>query len=188
MGEGSVVRTAGGRSDVVLVGDGELVRGADVVARRLREEGFSVAEPLAAEGWCAIVDAMSQVQARSAVVVYSAPEPAAPNADGCGDGPRIAASIMAAVDVEVIVVGGVADGDLGEVTASLAEEGARLVDVSPMLVSVDGAAACEWWDDCIVTDDAITGGSAYVIVRDDEGLTVAGHQRMARMIVAAVQS
>ena len=187
-GEGSLDPTSDGGSDVVLVGDGELMRGADVVARRLREEGFSVADPVVAEGWCAIVDVVSDVRARTAVVVYSATDTTVDEADGCGDGPRVAASILEAVDADVVVVGGVADGDIGDVTTSLDEQGARVVDVSPMLVSVDGAAACEWWDDCIVTENAVTGGSAYVMVRDGKGLTLAGHQRMARMVVAAVQS
>lgn len=175
-------------SDVVLVGDGELMRGADVVARRLREEGYSVGEPIPAEGWCAIVDGLSGARARSTVVVYSATDMTLESTDECGDGSHIARSIMAAVDGDVVVVGGVTEGDMGEVDVALVDAGARLVDVSSMLASVDGAAACEWWDDCIVVDNLVTGGSAYVIVRDEMGLTLAGHQRMARMIVAAVQS
>ena len=42
---------------------------------------------------------------------------------------------------------------------------------------------CLWWDDCL-TD---ASGVGYVIVRDENGLTMAGQQRVARAIVAGVQ-
>jgi hypothetical protein len=40
-----------------------------------------------------------------------------------------------------------------------------------------------WWDDCIPDGK----GFGYVIVRNGDGLTLAGQQRVARMIVASVQ-
>ena len=170
--------------DVVLVGDGELVRGSDVVARRLREEGFSVAEPVAAVDWCDVVDRVADVSARVAVVVHvSADQIVGAGSLSCGDAVDVATRLLDEADRLVVVTG--VDGNasaVDPVATALVDHGASSVDVSGLLSGVDGATSCLWWDDCVIAED----GTAYVIVRDDSGLTGAGHQRMARMIVAAV--
>jgi len=172
--------------DVVLVGDGELIRGSDVVSRRLREEGFSVADPVEASDWCDIADRVVDIRARVAVVVHI--DPVADTTDpSCGDATWIAERILSSPG-RIVVVSGIdaadddADGVRDEVVDSLIARGSTLVDVSRLLAGVDGATSCLWWDDCVVSDEGI----AYVVVRDEDGLTLAGHQRMARMIVSAV--
>jgi hypothetical protein len=42
---------------------------------------------------------------------------------------------------------------------------------------------CLWWDDCVF--EGLNPG--YVVLRDEDGLTEAGQQRVARLIVATVQ-
>jgi hypothetical protein len=51
-----------------------------------------------------------------------------------------------------------------------------------MLAEVDEHVDCLWWDDCLPDEN----GVGYVIVRDANGLTLAGQQRVARIIVANV--
>lgn len=180
-GDGHSVGVEAGRDDVAVVGSGEIIRGADVVARRLREEGYTVGEPVPTNDWCGFVERLPSIDPREAVVVHQ------PTAGGdCGSAIRIADDVMAALGdgIDLVVVVGLVEGDRTTVVDSLAEAGARIVDASTLLADVDGAAGCLWWDDCLAASD----GSGYVVVRDGDGLTVAGHQRMARMIVAAVQS
>ena len=170
--------------DIVLVGDGELIRGSDVVSRRLREEGFSVAEPVEAADWCEVADRVADASARVAVVIHIDPVDDVPG-DDC-ESPSQVADRIVGTQPRVVVVSGLGpagDDDSDEVLDALTARGATSVDVSRLLAGVDGATSCLWWDDCVVADN----GNAYVVVRDESGLTLAGHQRMARMIVSAVQ-
>jgi hypothetical protein len=69
------------------------------------------------------------------------------------------------------------------VVTALEKLDVRIVDPSSMLADVDEHVDCLWWDDCLPDENGI----GYVIVRDSDGLTLAGQQRVARMIVANVQ-
>jgi hypothetical protein len=80
----------------------------------------------------------------------------------------------------VVVTGLVEQVD--PVVIALIELGQVVVDPSDLLAGVDERVDCLWWDDCVPDENGI----GYVIVRDSDGLTLAGQQRVARMIVAKV--
>jgi hypothetical protein len=114
----------------------------------------------------------------------------APTTEQCDDPAAVAADIRASIGelgVRALVVVGLEEGDrIDPVVEILIDSGLVEVDPSSLIgmpEEVDVRADCLWWDDCIFEGT----NPGYVITRDDDGLTVAGQQRVARLIVATVQ-
>jgi hypothetical protein len=107
--------------------------------------------------------------------------------ESCDESPELAAQKVKdsleglSVTHSVVVTGLTQSAD--PVVNALVELGQVVVDPSNLLAGVDERVDCLWWDDCVSDENGI----GFVIVRDAEGLTVAGQQRVARMIVAKVQ-
>lgn len=172
---------------VLVVGGGQLERSEEKVLRRLREEGYSAAWSSVPTSWCVMSELLrsSDIRPTRAVVLH-----VPPTSDSCGEPVAVATGILDAVeelDVRPVIVVGLAEGDRDDpVTRSLVDSGVTVVDPVTLIGEPDEVGRrvdCSWWDDCIFEGM----GPGYVVVRDEDGLTAAGQQRVARMIVAAVQ-
>jgi len=121
------------------------------------------------------------------VVIFLDPLTSASNCD-LGDeflAQRILYQLRVRFGARVLVVTGL-DAQTDPVVNYLERAGATVVNPSSLLGESglsDEHLGCLWWDDCLI--DA--SGVGYVIVRDENGLTMAGQQRVARAIVAGVQ-
>lgn len=171
---------------VLVIGNGDLKEAQTVVSRRLVEEGLTVAWVDAPASWCDVSAVLEQTEVQPTLgVVISLDAPI--SFESCDVSPELAAqkvkeSIEGLSVTHSVVVTGlneVAD----PVVSALVELGQVVVDPSSLLAGVDEHVDCLWWDDCVPDENGI----GYVIVRDAEGLTVPGQQRVARMIVAKVQ-
>ena len=174
------------RPAVLVMGNGDLKEAQTVVSRRLIEEGYTVAWVDAPTSWCDIADAFADtaIQPSQAIVVYVDPTSATAS---CSVSPdevalRIAAAANELSQARLVVVTGLSE-EPDVVVEAMSESGVRIIDPSDLLGGVDERMDCLWWDDCIPDGK----GFGYVIVRDVDGLTLAGQQRVARMIVASVQ-
>ena len=170
---------------VLVVGNGELKEAQTVVSRRLVEEGLTVAWVDAPESWCDLPGELASVDAQPSLgIVVSLNSPI--SFKSCDVSPDVAAqNVVEALqrfeaDHSAIVTG--LSGEADPVVAVLQKLGVRVVDPSSMLAEVDEHVDCLWWDDCVPDENGI----GYVIVRDSDGLTIAGQQRVARIIVANV--
>jgi hypothetical protein len=172
---------------VMVVGGGQLARSEEKVLRRLREEGYSALWGGRPTDWCEVRDAVTstKVAPTRAVVMH------APVSEGdCADPEVLADDIIGAVDAfdarAVLVIGlEVADRD-DPVARALIERGVAVVDPADLIgdpTAVGERVDCLWWDDCVF--EGLNPG--YVVLRDEDGLTEAGQQRVARLIVATVQ-
>jgi len=168
------------------MGNGDLKEAQTVVSRRLIEEGYTVAWVDAPTSWCDIADAFADtaIQPSQAIVVYVDPTSATAS---CSVSPdevalRIGAAANELSQARLVVVTGLSE-EPDVVVEAMSESGVRIIDPSDLLGGVDERMDCLWWDDCIPDGK----GFGYVIVRDVDGLTLAGQQRVARMIVASVQ-
>jgi len=177
---------------VLVVGAGQLERSQEKVLRRLREEGFSALWGGTPTDWCGVRDVLSNTDTvpTRAVVLHVPPSDVACTSADDTEPSGMAAEIVALVesfDSRAVLVIGLEVGDRDDpVTRSLVDLGVTVVD--PVDLIGDPARAgervdCLWWDDCVV--EGLNPG--YVILRDDDGLTAAGQQRVARLIVATVQ-
>ena len=172
---------------VVVLGGGQLGRSEEKVLRRLREEGYSATWGGSPADWCELsemVTSMTIVPTR-AVVLYAPSEPS-----DCDDANVVADRVVGDVesmDVRAVVVVGLEVGDRDDsVVRALIDRGVTIVDPISLIGDpnvVSERVDCLWWDDCIF--EGLNPG--YVIVRDENGLTAAGQQRVARLIVATVQ-
>jgi hypothetical protein len=174
------------RPAVLVMGNGDLKEAQTVVSRRLIEEGYTVGWIDAPNSWCDIADAFTDtaIQPSQAIVVYVDPTSATAS---CSVSPdevalRIAAAANELSQARLVVVTGLSE-EPDVVVEAMSESGVRIIDPSDLLGGVDERMDCLWWDDCIPDGK----GFGYVIVRDVDGLTLAGQQRVARMIVASVQ-
>jgi hypothetical protein len=171
---------------VLVIGNGDLKEAQTVVSRRLVEEGLTVAWVDAPESWCELVAVLDQTEIQPTLgIVVSLDAPI--SFESCDVSPELAAQKVKdsleglSVTHSVVVTGLTQSAD--PVVNALVELGQVVVDPSNLLAGVDERVDCLWWDDCVSDENGI----GFVIVRDAEGLTVAGQQRVARMIVAKVQ-
>jgi hypothetical protein len=183
------VARSSARTDVVLAGDGQLSASSFSLGRRLRERGDSVDDALLVESACGSTAALARRRAEldPTLVVISyraAPPPSCP--DG-GDPAAFVRGLVAAArpaGVLLVVQPGAGGQDADMVAALRAYDGAKgvtVVDPTRLLTSLADPerAACQWWDDCDLD------GS--VAIRDAGGaLTLAGRERVARAVAAAV--
>jgi len=170
---------------VLVVGNGDLKEAQTVVSRRLVEEGLTVAWIDAPASWCDVSAVLDQTEIQPTLgIVISLDAPI--SFESCDVSPELAAQKVKesleglSVTHSVVVTGLTQSAD--PVVNALVELGQVVVDPEPLLAGVDERVDCLWWDDCVPDENGI----GYVIVRDAEGLTVAGQQRVARMIVAKV--
>jgi hypothetical protein len=170
---------------VLVIGNGDLKEAQTVVSRRLVEEGLTVAWVDAPESWCELVAVLDQTEIQPTLgIVVSLDAPI--SFESCDVSPELAAQKVKdsleglSVTHSVVVTGLVEQVD--PVVSVLVELGQVVVDPSNLLAGVDERVDCLWWDDCVPDENGI----GYVIVRDSDGLTLAGQQRVARMIVAKV--
>jgi hypothetical protein len=170
---------------VLVVGNGDLKEAQTVVSRRLVEEGLTVAWVDAPASWCDVSAVLDQTEIQPTLgIVISLDAPI--SFESCDVSPELAAQKVKesleglGVTHSVVVTGLTQSAD--PVVNALVELGQVVVDPAPLLAGVDERVDCLWWDDCVPDENGI----GYVIVRDAEGLTVAGQQRVARMIVAKV--
>ena len=171
---------------VLVIGNGALKDAQTVVSRRLIEEGLTVAWVDAPESWCDVPGMLetADVQPKLGIVI-SLDKPV--SFESCEmDTDQVAQNIVDALqrfdaDHSVVVTG--LSVAVDPVVVALQKLDVRVVDPSGMLADVDEHVDCLWWDDCLPDENGI----GYVIVRDSDGLTFAGQQRVARMIVANVQ-
>lgn len=175
--------------DVLVIANGGIADAREVVSRRLREEGFTVVWNTPKGAWCDLtseIDAL-HLNPSKAVVIFLDPLTAASHCD-LGDellAQKILYQLQVRFAARVLVVTGL-DAHIDPVVNYLERSGATVVNPS-LLLGESGLSnehvGCLWWDDCLI--DA--SGVGYVIVRDENGLTMAGQQRLARAIVAGVQ-
>jgi hypothetical protein len=174
------------RPAVLVMGNGDLKEAQTVVSRRLIEEGYTVAWVDAPTSWCDIADAFADtaIQPSQAIVVYVDPTSATASCSVPRDevALRIGEAAKELTQARLVVVTGLSE-EPDVVVEAMGESGVRIIDPSDLLGGVDERMDCLWWDDCIPDGK----GFGYVIVRESDGLTVAGQQRVARMIVANVQ-
>jgi hypothetical protein len=170
---------------VLVVGNGDLKEAQTVVSRRLVEEGLTVAWIDAPASWCDVSAVLDQTEIQPTLgIVVSLDAPI--SFESCDVSPELAAQKVKdsleglSVTHSVVVTGLVEQVD--PVVIALIELGQVVVDPSDLLAGVDERVDCLWWDDCVPDENGI----GYVIVRDSDGLTLAGQQRVARMIVAKV--
>ena len=170
---------------VLVVGNGDLKDAQTVVSRRLIEEGLTVAWADAPTSWCDVPQALAENQVqptRGLVIALHAPQ----LTQVCSVAPEVTAAAVSdalkAYDVSHIAVVAGLSGESDPVVSALHDLGIGIVDPTPMLAGVDEHVDCLWWDDCVPDENGI----GYVIVRDSQGLTLVGQQRVARMIVASM--
>jgi len=172
---------------VVVVGGGQLSRSEEKVLRRLREEGYSATWGGSPADWCELSEMITDLGTipTRAVVLYA---PSVPSE--CDEASVVADRVIDGVetmDVRVLVVVGLEGGDRDDpVVLSLIDRGVTIVDPTSLIgepTVVRERVDCLWWDDCVF--EGVNPG--YVIVWDENGLTAAGQQRVARLIVATVQ-
>lgn len=174
------------RPAVLVMGNGDLKEAQTVISRRLIEEGYTVAWADTPTSWCEIAEAFADTAIRpsQAIVVYVDPTSVTAS---CSVSPdevalRVGEAAKELTQARLVVVTGLSE-EPDVVVEAMSENGIRIVDPSDLLGGVDERMDCLWWDDCIPDGK----GFGYVIVRDSDGLTLAGQQRVARMIVASVQ-
>lgn len=167
------------RTDVLVVGDGQLAQARDPIERRLRERGLSVAWRDAGGTWCEAVEVATAARAELEpdVVVLSVRD----DASACAELVELHKAALGEL-VLVIQPGPPGEGQPVEVQQRLRAITAGAVLADPTnLLGTEGARRlpCQWWDDC--------EPDGTVSVRDDSGsLTPAGGERVARVIAAVV--
>jgi len=170
---------------VLVVGNGDLKDARTVVSRRLIEEGLTVAWVDAPESWCDVPGVLesADVQPKLGIVIsLNSPD----SFESCDVASDVAAqNVIDALqrfdsDYSVVVTG--LSVAVDPIVVALEKLDVRVVDPSSLLAGVDEHVNCLWWDDCLPDENGI----GYVIVRDANGLTIAGQQRVARIIVAKV--
>lgn len=157
----------GDRSEVTVIGTGEISKARDVVSRRIREAGLSVTWEDSVTTWCEALDLLDEL---STPVVVLAPGDLRPCADA--GGPVDAASMSSRVARRLVVVA----LDPSPTVDDIEHRGARRVATERLIGAVDEQMSCLWWDDC--------PSSGTVVTRTEVGLTDAGRQRLARLIAA----
>ena len=171
---------------VLVIGNGDLKEAQTVVSRRLVEEGLTVAWVDAPESWCDIPGVLERAEVQPKLgIVISLVSPV--SFESCEmETDQAAQNVVDALQrfeaVHSVIVTGLSVA-VDPIVVALQKLEVRIVDPSSLLADVDEHVDCLWWDDCLPDENGI----GYVIVRDSDGLTFAGQQRVARMIVANVQ-
>ncbi len=174
------------RTDVVVVGDGQLADARDPIERRLRQRGLSVESVDGAPSWCSAIDAARAAIERldPDVVVLSVrgDDPDCPEMAAGGAAWEDLAGRLSPAELVLVVQPG--PQGLGQPTAvqDVVRSGTEWIVADPTpLLGTEGAAdlTCQWWDDCTP--------AGTVTVREGSGaLTTAGGERVARVIAAVV--
>ncbi|MGA0879125.1 MAG: hypothetical protein ACO3SP_08415 [Ilumatobacteraceae bacterium] len=159
----------GARSEVTIIGTGEIAEAREVVSRRIREAGLSVRWEDSVTTWC---EASELLEARETGVVVMAPDDLRPCT---AKGEPFDVGSIASRHLRRLVLVGL---DPTSIVEDLEGAGARRVVTERLIGAVDESMPCLWWDDCPT--------SATVVTRTDGGLTDAGRQRLARLITARV--
>lgn len=159
----------GKRSDVTVIATGEISKAREAVSRRIREAGLSVTWEDSVSSWC---EASSLLDSVSTPVVVVAPDDLRPCTDA---GAMVDAGSISAHEVRRWVV---VAFDESSTVEELEVRGARRVATERLIGGTDEEVPCVWWDDC--------PKSGAVVTRTRSGLTEAGRQRLARLIVASL--
>lgn len=159
----------GARSEVTVIGTGEISDAREVLSRRIREVGLSVQWVESVTTWC---DVSALLDEGDTGVLVLAPD----ELESCTAGGKIvdAANISSRQARRLVLVA----LEPSSTVASLEERGGRRVVVERLIGDVDEPMPCVWWDEC--------PSSGTVVTRTKIGLTDAGRQRLARMIAALV--
>ncbi len=160
--------TAHDRTDVLVVDDGLLAPGREVLDQRTREDGRSVTWQPVDDAWC--TDPAGLVRAVDAL------EPAEVVLGLQGDAACATALVGALHGRDVVAVADPTSAAAGALTGAAVTvvDPTRLVGAEP-----DLRLPCQWWEQC--------DGDGRVGVRGADGtLTPAGLERVARMVVAAL--
>lgn len=157
----------GERSEVTIIGTGEISKAREVVSRRIREAGLSVTWVESVTTWC---EASSLLEETSSPTVVLAPDDLLPCTVA---GETVDAVSISSRQVRRLVVMALDPSSWAE---NLESRGARRVVTERLIGGVDEELPCVWWDEC--------PSSGTVMTRTDDGLTEAGQQRLARSIAA----
>jgi hypothetical protein len=154
------------RLGVLVVADPFLDPARRSLELRTRESGRTIHWSASAHSSCAERDALARVleDEQPEQVVLSA---------SCAN------ALAGAPDTVKVIA--VVEPDVGPSPALLAAQGYEVVDPERLIGRPGGdhRLTCQWWETC--------DGDGRIAVRDASGaLTVAGHERLARMIVAAL--
>lgn len=164
------------RTDVAVVGVGQVVDADEPIQRRIREQGMSV-EMIPTEPCSDISAVADRLDSLDPSVVVLSPTTATSCAGQWSD---LLAAVRSVTDDATVIV-------LGQ-TGSL--DATTLADIEPLDVVVadptrllgDASVVrmgCQWWDDC--------EPDGQVALRDENGaLTPAGAQRIARVLVGTI--
>jgi hypothetical protein len=162
-----------GQLDVLIVSSSSESGAREVIDRRLREEGLTTAWHPSEISGCTFPSPIDDSQ----VLVILLPGP-----DVCSVGRMseiLSRQSFAFSDRRVVAVVPWSHWSLTESEmTSLRNERMRVVDPRSLIGRDGESQPCLWWDDCPLT------GSVTTI--ENSTLTVAGHQRIARSIVAGV--
>ena len=174
----------GPANDVLVLGNGDLTDQSTPVIRRLRERGLSVVADATSAAtittWCDAADRLpallDEFEPAAVVVSYQLD-------GGCGDGPeRVVAAVGDRRAVLVVQPGaGRQEESVRQAINVLAADNIAVADPSLLLGGdeMPTFVGCQWWDDCLAD------GS--VEIRDVDGaLTVAGGERVARVLVSVI--
>lgn len=164
------------RTDVAVVGVGQVVEADEAIQRRIREQGMSV-EMVPTEP-CADIDAVAdRLDALDPSVVVLSPTTAASCA---GQWSELVGAVRSVTDDATVIVLG-QTGSLDATTTSDLEP-LDVVVADPTRLLGDASvvrSGCQWWDDC--------ESDGQVALRDENGaLTPAGAQRVARVLVGTI--
>jgi hypothetical protein len=164
------------RTDVSVVGVGEVSEADEAIQRRIREQGMSV--EMVRNEPCDDIDAVAgSLEAHDPSVVVLSPSTTVSCA---GRWSEVLDAVRATTDDPTVIVLG-QTGVLDDATrAELAPLGVVIADPTRLLGdSTVVRTGCQWWDDC-EPDGQVT-------LRDGTGaLTSAGAQRVARVLVGTI--
>lgn len=162
------------QTDVVIVSSPSILRARDAIERRLREEGFTTAWESATDDTCSLMP-VEDLDFEVLVVPL-------PDTNECSPA-TVRGTILGLVDVVdaskiLAVLPWVTGAQESEILRLLTDNGIEFVDPQPLIGRIGETQACLWWDEC--------PAEGRVSTIDDDGLTPAGQQRVARVIVAGV--
>ena len=162
-----------GQESITVVGTGQVDSARQEVSRRLREEGFSLFWVDSIKTWCDLAELVPVGSTR--LIVFT------PNdLDQCQ---KPATQIIedlnsAGYTNKLVVVDFDFMVDADPLTQKLIDYGVRRVASERLIGAIDEPLACQWWEDC--------NESGTTVTRTEQGLSSSGHDRLARLITAAV--
>ncbi len=161
------------QTDVAIMSSASTISARDIIDRRLREQGFTTFWQRFPEDSCSLGDPPSEP---FEILVVALPP------IEC-DPALVRTRVLQIADSvglvrTVVVLSWHEDRQDPSLGDFLRHKGVRVVDPLPLIGEFGDAQNCLWWDDCPPIGRIVT-------VRNDR-LTEAGHQRLARLIVAGV--